>query len=274
MSGLEARNEREDLVIPFLLQAASFLPLLIHKSLGASVGRQAVGGSEVEAAAGVCCCLRGQRRAAERAPYTHRGQRRPQQGFHLCLSQQKERQEKEGKFSPKQPEGRPLYELGIASGEHASSLDPRVQTCCVTQPARGGEEAACGSGSSSGCPRGHLRGLEGLSPGSTAWLRWSLVKRGHSPSTAPLHQQIAALASPPQSLHTLLGIKYNVGEGRDASTRSLLPLALAATCTFLFKLGWNNKAERLQRQEFCVVLLRLKALWLMHHAPLQPFPLK
>lgn len=136
MSGHEARNEREDLVIPFLLQSASFLPLLIHKSLGASVGRQPVGGSEVEAAAGACCCLHGQRRAAEQAPsYTHRGRLRPRQAFDLCLSQQKERQWKEGKFSPKQqPEGRPLHELGIASGEQAGSPHPRVQTCCVTQP--------------------------------------------------------------------------------------------------------------------------------------------
>lgn len=165
------------------------LPSIAHSQIpGAFVGRQAVGGSEVEAAAGVCCCLRGQRRAAEQAPYTHRGQQCLQQGFHLCLSQQKERQEKEGKFSPKQQqaEGRPLYELGIASGEHASSLDPRVQTCCVTQPARGGgEEAAHGGGSSSGCPREHLRGLEGLSPGSTAWLRWILVKHGHSHTHSP-----------------------------------------------------------------------------------------
>lgn len=97
---------------------------------------------------------------------------------------------------------------------------------------------------------------------------------GTATVTAPAHQPIAALASPPRGLHSFLGIKYNVGAEGDASNRSLLPLALAATCTFLFKQGWNKKAERLQRQDFCVVLLRLKALWLMHHSPLQPFPLK
>lgn len=135
MPRLEACNEREDLVIPFLLQAASILPLLIHKSLGASVGRQLVGGSEVEAAASIFYYLCEQQHAAEQAPSHKQRSALPTAGFESLLIIAKGEPMETGKFSPQQqPEGPTIYELDLASGEQTGSLDPRVQTSCVSQP--------------------------------------------------------------------------------------------------------------------------------------------
>lgn len=120
MSRLEAHNEREDLVIPFLLQAATILPLLIHKSLGASVGRQLVGGSEVEAAASIFCSHTQQ---SERALTNRERSALPTAGFESLLVMAKGEPMETGKFSPKQQPERPtFYELDIASGEQSFSL--------------------------------------------------------------------------------------------------------------------------------------------------------
>lgn len=123
MSRLEACNEREDLVIPFLLQAASILPLLIHKSLGASVGRQLVGGSEVEAAASIFYYLCEQQHAAEQAPSYKQRSALPTAESLLIIA--KGEPMETGKFSPQQqPEGPTLYELDLASGEQTQGFKP------------------------------------------------------------------------------------------------------------------------------------------------------
>lgn len=149
MSRLEAHNEREDLVIPFLLQAASIPPLLIHKSLGASVGRQIVGGSEVELLLAFSAASESITTQQSEPPLTKRGRPALQMaGFEPLLIAAKGEPVQMGKFSPKrQPEGPTFSELDIACGEQTGCLDPRAQTSCVTQPwcvhMGGGEEAAC-----------------------------------------------------------------------------------------------------------------------------------